>query len=46
MGIPFLEYNCMPVAELSDLIDFYMASEGLVTLSENKDEGFFPGGVR
>lgn len=46
MGIPFLEYNCMPIAELSDLADFYAASEGLVELREKKEEEFFPEGVR
>ena len=27
-GIPFLEYNCMPVGELSDFLDFFAESEG------------------
>lgn len=34
MNIPFLEYNCMPIAELSDLADLYAASEGNVTVNE------------
>lgn len=34
MSIPYLEYNCMPIAELSDLADLYAASEGNVTVKE------------
>lgn len=41
-GIPYLEYNCMPVGELSDFIDFYAASEGAVKLSRRFDGGFIP----
>lgn len=37
MNIPYLEYNCMPIAELSDLADLYAASEGNVTVSENEE---------
>ena len=36
----------MPIGELSDFIDFYAASEGLVELKEKKDEKFFPMGVK
>lgn len=34
MNIPYLEYVCMPVAELSDLVDLYAASEGKVAVKE------------
>ena len=34
MNIPYLEYTCMPIAELSDLADLYAASEGNVTVRE------------
>ena len=29
IGIPVCEYRCMPIGELEDLIDLYLASEGL-----------------
>lgn len=41
-GIPYLEYNCMPVGELSDFIDFYAASEGAVKLSRRFDGSYIP----
>ena len=34
MNIPYLEYTCMAIAELSDLADLYAASEGNVTVRE------------
>lgn len=34
MNIPYLEYTCMPIAELSDLADLYAASEGNVIVRE------------
>lgn len=27
-NIPYLEYNCMPIGELSDFIDLFAESEG------------------
>lgn len=45
MGIPYREYSCMPVGELSDLYDFWLAQEGLVDLIDRRDTQYFPGGV-
>lgn len=38
----------MPLGEISDLIDFYAASEGNVTLREKitNDTNYFPMGVK
>lgn len=41
-GIPYLEYSCMPVGELSDFIDFYAASEGLVSIREKTNNNYIP----
>lgn len=35
----------MPIGELSDLIDFYMATEGAVELRDCRDTSFIPEGV-
>ena len=45
MNIPYLEYNCMPIGELSDLIDFYMATEGAVELKDRCNNEYIPMGV-
>ena len=41
-GIPYLEYACMPLGELSDFIDFYAASEGAVKLSRKFEGSYIP----
>ena len=42
MGIPYSEYSVMPIGELSDLYDFFLASDGTGKLVEKKDYNFFP----
>ena len=42
-GIPYLEYACMPLGELSDFLDFYAVSEGNGKLTEIRDEQYIPG---
>lgn len=43
MGIPYREYSCMTIGELSDLYDFWMDSEGLVILQEiEEDTSYIP----
>ena len=41
-GIPYLEYACMPIGELSDFADFYGASEGAFEIREKIDEQYIP----
>lgn len=41
-GIPYLEYACMPIGELSDFIDFYAASEGAVEISKKNEWNYIP----
>ena len=41
-GIPYLEYACTPLGELSDFIDFYAASEGTVKLSRKFEGSYIP----
>lgn len=41
LGFDVLEYSCMPKGELSDLIDLYLASEGMVEIRKNINEGSF-----
>lgn len=35
----------MPIGELSDMVDFYMATDGAAELRDNKDTEFIPEGV-
>lgn len=42
MGIPYREYSCMPIGQLSDLYDFFLATEGIVDLYEKTDFEYFP----
>ena len=42
MGIPYLEYACMPIGELSDLYDFFCAQEGHIELVDKRDTEFIP----
>jgi hypothetical protein len=35
----------MPIGELSDLYDFWLAQEGIVDLIDKRDKEFFPGGM-
>lgn len=42
MGIPYSEYSVMPIGELSDLYDFFLASEGTGKLVEKKEFNHFP----
>lgn len=42
MNIPYKEYSAMPIGELSDLYDFFLASDGTGKLVEKKDYNFFP----
>jgi hypothetical protein len=39
LGFETLEYACMPMGELTDLIDLYMASEGLVEVRKDINSG-------
>ena len=41
-GIPYLEYNCMPIGELSDFLDFYAASEGVASIRRKTDYDYIP----
>lgn len=41
-GIPYLEYNCMPIGELSDFLDFYAASEGAASIRRKTDYDYIP----
>lgn len=42
MGIPYREYGCMPLGELSDLYDFFMAQEGVCELRSKALDGHIP----
>lgn len=41
-GIPYLEYSCMPIGELSDFIDFFSESEGGCYTVNKVDQEFIP----
>ena len=41
-GIPYLEYACMPLGELSDLLDFYAEAEGGCYTVSVSDQQYIP----
>ena len=41
-GIPFCEYNCMPIGELSDFIDLYAESDGAGYTVEKINQEYIP----
>lgn len=41
-GLPYLEYNCMPIGELSDFLDFYAESEGGCYTVEARSHEYIP----